>query len=207
MSDWSAKRRGAKEEAEQNQPSTLVQELAGSFFAVLTMLVMWASGRSRKTSQWQLSSDFVQARATVLLRAILRTFVTASVRQTIPGTDFEVELIVEDEHVKVGWRNFCKAEELQQLRFRFPADTETVDLVEALVSLCQDEINTNANPKRKSADLRGGAVLVLAASLCIETSRKDTVWQETELWQLQPLRTVASRQPPVPNLQGLGFRV
>ena len=65
-------------------------------------------------------------------------------------------------------------------------------MVEVMQTACQQEVVGHRLPKRRAYEL-AVAVLCKALADLFEGSRLEEVWSETELWHMQPLKTLSSQ--------------
>ena len=138
---------------------------------------------------WKASVETVAARATMLLRAFARIFIRAA--QTVFLPKAAVEVRVHEDCVQVHVPNLvesCRA--LRSIKDIVEEGDTWVDMVEVMQTACQQEVEGHRLAKRQAYGL-AVAVLCKAFADLFEGSRLEEVWSETELWHMQPLRTLS----------------
>ena len=190
LESGNSKLRQSPREGETPASNIQMSEYSGSTFAILVMLTHWSSRGTHKRSAWKLEAAQVQSRAVSLVMLLMDTFVVADLAMEIEG--IKVVLLRRDAEVFLDWAAFCSAERIKLLLRVFGPDDGEVPLHEAVLRLCQEEINTRCSPNRRKAATEGLAVVIWALMLVIEASKQDSIWGQTELWQLQPLRRLAT---------------
>lgn len=190
LESGNSKLRQSPREGEAPTENIQMTEYSGSTFAILVMLTHWSARGTHKRSQWKLDAGQVQSRAVSLVMLLIDTFVAADLAMEIAG--IKVVLLRRDAEVFLDWPAFCSVAKTKLLLRVFGPDDSEVPLHEALLRLCQKEINTRCSQNRRRAATLGLAVVIWALMLVIEGSKQDPIWQQTELWQLQPLRRLAA---------------
>lgn len=179
--------RASPRQGEDADQEVRMTEYCASSFAILVMLAHWAARGPHKRSQWKLTSEQVQSQAASLLKVLLYTFVTTALIMEVG--EATISLVMVGDEVCLDWPQFCLTESLQLLERVFAADRTNVPLHEAIMMLCQEEINSRVSQSRRVAATMGLTLLIQAIVWVLESSKKDEIWAKTELWQLQPLRT------------------
>ena len=168
---------------------------AGEYtMSMMMMLVFLLHLSCRKISSrngWKAGAEMVAARATMLLRAIARIFVRAA--QTVFLPQASVEVRVQEDCVQLHVPHLvqsCRA--LRSIQDIVEEGDTWVDMVEVMQTACQQEVVGHRLPKRRAYEL-AVAVLCKALADLFEGSRLEEVWSETELWHMQPLKTLSSQ--------------
>ena len=163
-------------------------EYSASFFTIGVLLLHWSTRKLHERSRWKGSKEAVAAKATTLLRALVTCFITAS--QQVEAKEARLNITVQSDSVQLDWPSFCRSdptESLECLAEMMP--TGERDFCECLQQCCKQEVNPNFTLKKRRACQRAVALLLQCLCHLIEASRMDDIWKETELWQIQPLRT------------------
>ena len=187
LESGNSKLRQSPREGEAPTGNIQMTEYSGSTFAILVMLAHWAARGPHKRSAWKLTTEQVQSQATSLLKVLLHTFVTADLRMEVAEATIWFCLV--DDDVCLEWQQFCLTESLALLQRVFDSERRAVPVHEAIMVLCLEEINTRVSQSRRAAATMALAWLIQALVWVLESSKRDEIWQKTELWQLQPLRT------------------
>lgn len=176
---------------EENELERGMTEYAASTFALLVMALHWAARGPHKRSQWKLPQEQVRSQATSFMKVLTGTFVLTNLIMTIEGVT--VVLLGEGaDGVQLDWSSLCQADGFEILERVFKdCDGPLISLVDAMMLLCAEEVNTRVSGARRSASTQAIAILIEAVVSVLESSKLDQVWGETELWQLQALRTAS----------------
>ena len=173
-----------KEEAEVS-----MSEYSASSFGLLVMVLHWAARGPNKGSQWKLPGEQVRSQAVSFLKLLTDTFVVNNLCMPLHGASV-ILLGEKGDGVQLDWQVLCHTEGFKILERVFACyDAPLVNVVDALLLLCKEEVNSRVSATRRSASTQAIATLIDALVSVIESSKLDSVWQETELWQLQALRT------------------
>ena len=160
---------------------------AGEYtMSMMMMLVFLLHLSCRKISSrngWKAA-----ARATMLLRAVARIFVRSAQTVFLPKAAVEVRVHEDCVHVHVPHL----VQSLRSIQGIVEEGDTWVDMVEVMQTACQQEVVGHRLAKRQAYEL-AVAVLCKALADLFEGSRLEEVWSETELWHMQPLRTLSSQ--------------
>ena len=184
---------GDDRQARRASSGSLATSPAGEYtMSMMMMLVFLLHLSCRKISKrngWKAGVETVAARATMLLRAFARIFIRAA--QTVFLPKAAVEVRVHEDCVQVHVPNLvesCRA--LRSIKDIVEEGDTWVDMVEVMQTACEQEVERHRLAKRQGYGL-AVAVVCKAFSDLFEGSRLEEVWSETELWHMQPLRTLS----------------
>ncbi|CAE7331961.1 unnamed protein product [Symbiodinium natans] len=139
-------------------------EYSASFFTIGVLLLHWSTRKLHERSRWKGSK--------------------------VEAKEARLNITVQSDSVQLDWPSFCRSdptESLECLAEMMP--TGERDFCECLQQCCKQEVNPNFTLKKRRACQRAVALLLQCLCHLIEASRMDDIWKETELWQIQPLRT------------------
>lgn len=164
-------------------------EYTMSMMMMLVFLLHLSCRKISSRSGWKAGAEIVAAKATMLLRALARIFVRAA--QTVCLPKAAVEVRVQEDSLQVHVPNLvesCSA--LRSIQDIVEEGYPWIDMVELMQTACQQEVVGHRLAKRKAYEL-AVAVLCKALADLFEGSRLEDVWNETELWHMQPLRSLS----------------
>lgn len=177
---------------EASQAGTMLQDYSISTFGLLCLLSWWAAHGPRATTTWNLeASEFCQ-RCRSIISGLASLFVQQGTKKhskVVSGFDLLLSSHASG-HGLLHVANLLDSEKGSNLKKTF-AGKNTVPLDEAFLQLASDSGAKGLGTKRRDAATEAHANLCWFVAELVEASgaRKDSVWQRTQLHQLDQLRT------------------
>ena len=188
-SSWSYMKQQEHEKKKKNEStaedSVDCQDYCISTFGLLCLLVHWAQRGPRQNASWKLSVQDFKVRCSALLLGLLSFVLPQSAEKQ---DEFPIRITKNAEgqpllHIP----SLCGTKSTKVLQKAFP-EQEWFPFDQALKKLEEDECNKNYSAARRECAASSKARLFLFVTQQVEASKNASMWEQTQLQQLEQLR-------------------